>query len=221
MVRETELGGPRGAMIALFWLGLPLALLAATLIQPWLDWPLLFRDPVIAAYALAGRWTPEARARPLWVGAMSTVGGVGLTLTVGALLLLCMAASLSGGDRRLAVFAASGAALTFALTLDETLMLHEMLEERVAGSEPWVLLAQAAVVAVYLLAFRRELAGVAPALTAYAVRLFALSALIDVALPYSPLIVRAEDGLKFLAIFAWSRAHLLAALHRLSVTPAR
>lgn len=221
VARNSELAGPQGRSRALLWIALPLAALVAAAAQPWLDAPLLFRDPVVAAYDLAGGWAPGAAPRPLWVGAMSTIGAILLTLPIGALLVLGGVAAGPGGDRRLVAFAACGAALTLMLTLDESLMLHEMLDEARPGSEPWLLLGQATVTAAYLVAFRRELVFAAPALTACAIGLFAVSAAMDQTLSYAPLIVVAEDGFKFLAICAWTGAHMIAASARLRVTSDR
>jgi hypothetical protein len=221
LARDSEFAGPKGRWRALIWVFLPLVILIAAAAQPLLDAPLLFRDPVVAAYDLASGWTQGDAARPLWVGAMSTIGAILLTLPAGALILLCGVAARPGGDRGLVAFAACGAALTLMLTLDETLMLHEMLDAASPGSELWVLLGQAAVTAAYLAAFRRELIGAAPALTAYAIGLFAMSAAIDLALSYSPLVVVVEDGFKFLGVCAWTGAHMIAAARRLEATPGR
>lgn len=181
------------------------ALVAA--LQPFVDPKLLFMD-IIAASQEAGSCCRG------YFGTMSQLGGLGWAVGAGAAALGALSLWSEGRDVSRWGLLGLGAILSAILCADDMLMLHESIFPGWGVPQVLVLGVYALAVGAYALAHGRRLLHSECRFLALALVLFGSSLGIDLFLHSTDSrIVSAEDGLKFVAIYAWAAFHISVA-HR-------
>jgi hypothetical protein len=206
-------------LVLLFALGVT----AVVTIQPWLPPDILWRDPTAVAQSMIDherRGGGGARCCIMSAGWGSQIGFFLWSGAAGAALCAAMALAGTGRRRRAALFFASAAVLSV-LALDDGMMIHEIVEESTNGGDLALLGVYAMAVGAYLFVFRSEFRNFQPLYLALALTMFGGSVLVDVALPYSRMAIKLEDGLKFMGIALWSGYHVAFAVASLSEPAAR
>lgn len=187
----------------------PLALLAAAVLQPWGDPSELTRDPLAVAAKRA--WTGAPCCSP-FLGALSTLG----------VMLWCAAAAVSGGAAmvlaglgaptvRVAVLSL-GALFSVWLMADDAFMLHETFGRKLIGPVGLFRLILVILLAATLVALAMSGSRAGFGLLAAALTLFAGSITADDYMRQSAGVIFLEDALKFLGIALWAAFWLIKSL---------
>ncbi len=205
MVRDWR---RQGAVICVY-MAAPALLLLAALIQPWVAFGVLSRDPLVVAET-------EAQCCRFYYGALSNLGVLLWALAAGAALAAGVALRRAArrnnaapdpapdvaAARRARFFIAAGL-LSLLLAGDDLFTIHEGAEIVFAGGEELVLGVYALLAAAFIWLFRRELLTDCPLFFMLAGALLTLSVAADVVFGEAAGFAF-EDGAKFLGIAAWS-----------------
>ncbi len=190
--------------------------------QPWVPLYQLVRDPMGVTkdcIRAAGTLAQALDCAKVYFGLLSNLG----------ILLWCAAAAVSlfaflqvrhaSGRIRPGAFLLYAGVFTGALLMDDLFQGHEKVYPRFFGvSEEQIYALYAVLFAVYLVVFRDDLLKCDPKILLLSIVLFALSILMDGPVMIDGLYEKhgvfhsvAEDGTKFVAIYAWAVFHFRAA----------
>lgn len=177
------------------------AALTATF-QTYADPRLLFMDVIAGAQA-------SGYCCRGYYGVMSNLGAIGWALAAGVALFAALCVWARGGTRADWLLLGFGGALSLALCMDDMLLLHESILPGWGVPQVAVLGGYALASLAYAFAQRRRLLSSDGAFLLLAFVLLGGSLAVDVLLHSTrSLVVAAEDGLKFVGIYAWLAFHI-------------
>lgn len=182
----------------------PLCLVLAVVLQPWVSAEAMFLDTQTAAEQIGD-------CCHIYYGAMSSLGIKIWIFTaafgLGTALLLYHIGTKWPGIK----FPLLGGLLTGWLALDDSYLLHEVAFPTLGVPQVLVLALYGLLALAYMWTSRREIFGSEYLILGVAGVFFAISIGIDViANTHEPIFVYVEDGAKFIGIFCWMVFHVRA-----------
>lgn len=180
---------------------LPLGVIGAVVLQPWVPAAALLRDPLAVANASATCCSP-------YFGAVSHLGVLLWTGTA-AVCLVAGASFLAAGRPAAAWLPLAAGLLTAVLAVDDLFMVHERVLPFFGVPERLTLLLYVVAAAAYLVAFHRQILAARFVVMAIALAAFGVSVVGDLLLSLPAAAEEViEDGAKLIGICAWSAFHL-------------
>lgn len=193
-------------------LGGPTLLVAAVMVQPFVNPKLLFKDPLSAADRVVDCCS-------LYLGFMSTLGVLLWTSTAAVCLFAAYFLYLTRAQKDVVLFAIAGGLLSAWLGFDDQFQVHERVAPRFGIPEIASYILYGLLVVAYFVRFSREVLRADIVLLILAGVFFSTSIVLDVLLEDgAPVVLSLEDGAKFIGIAAWAGFHIGAMMRELSLT---
>ncbi len=200
-ISSTKLWNARN-WIRLFTFGLPALLLAAVLLQPWVEAKWMFLDPLTAAQ-LSGDCCHT------YYGFVSNLGVLAWTATAAVCLFAAVLFVLQYRHKSLIWFAASAGVLTGWLALDDAFMVHEVVLPSFGVPQNAVLASYVVLAALYAMVSWRLILKSDYLILLVGGAALALSIAVDTVFhSLLPFLVSLEDSAKFFGICCWSAFHI-------------
>jgi hypothetical protein len=183
------------------FLFLPLLILAAAVVQPYLDPEQLFRDPLTAVMHVA----PENCCEP-YLGLISNLGVLLWHSAATVCIFMVFLMRDTKAERRYILFMFSSGLISIIFMIDDFFLAHEKIYPLLFGiTEKSIMLSYVLLLFIYTLTFFKIILQVGALLFFLSMGLFALAVWIDIFYPTGGMMQRlGEDGTKFIAISTWT-----------------